>query len=453
MLRFVSLANVAVAFAVTMLPGLAVGADINPGSDSYNVYNPKTYDVCQIKFTMQHYQEGQCFEIDRPLRAGSSETFKLRSVVMTNKLVTAAGKETMVLIPGGPGESSGLLRYALNSKDLLNAFIVHLHLNVVMFDPRGTGTSVLPQPAENYGKAEFNSEIMVEDLRAVIDATSPAKPVILFAHSAGGMTALKFAALYPERVSKIVLNSVSVSPERAALMNQSLYGAKPRIWEQFKASVAGRGLDLANLERKYFYVEDVLVQQFKAKVLKKYEDRTIKKTPLDFRGEILAAMGGDPTGQDVAALINKNYGELASLPIPELLVLPPLRALKIGPRPDDEDRFKAAEWIKAAVNCGEGMTAEMGAEPSVFDGLPVSWFCGKFSTEHVVGFDLSTVKTPVLYLAGARDSHIPLAEVQRTVGLLPNAKLVVDAKAGHMMFIESPGTLYFSMEKFLGPTP
>lgn len=438
--------HVLLAAAIALLTHLPALAEISPGADSYNSL---VTDVCQIKYTMQHYQEGTCYEIDRP---AGSETFKLRTVLITQKLDEASSKDTMILIPGGPGESSAMLRYALNQKDILNAFIVHMRLNVVLFDPRGTGTSTFGWPVELYSTAEVNSELMADDLRAVADQVSPNKPVVLFAHSAGGATALRFAARYPNRVKKIVLVSTSVSPKQMAELNLKMFGFAPAIWRDFAGSAAGLNLDLKDLEEKYLWVEDVLLQQFKAKALNLHVRQDVKKNPLQLRDQLLQAIGSDPSGQAVAELVERNYQELKALPDQDTLVPPGLRAAKVEPRPDDDKRFKDAEWIKAAIMCGEGMSAEQAAQPSVFDGLNMAWFCGKIPpAAQPLSLDLAQVRAPVLFLAGARDSAVPLSAAKSTVAALPRAELVVDAKAGHLMFLEAPGTFYFSIERFLAP--
>jgi len=64
----------------------------------------------------------------------------------------------------------------------------------------------------NHGRsfhdAEFNYEILVEDLKAYCDEHE-LEDVILLGHSMGGKTAMLFATQYPELVSKLVIADIS----------------------------------------------------------------------------------------------------------------------------------------------------------------------------------------------------------------------------------------------------
>ena len=99
---------------------------------------------------------------------------------------------TLIAIHGGPGLSS---HYMLNLESLAGP-----ELAVLTYDQRGVGrsTSVLLDPA-NFGLLED-----VEDLEAVRGAVG-AEGVHLLGHSWGGLVALRYATVYPERVRSIVL--------------------------------------------------------------------------------------------------------------------------------------------------------------------------------------------------------------------------------------------------------
>jgi pimeloyl-ACP methyl ester carboxylesterase len=175
------------------------------------IFSPLAHgdDPCITKYTMMHYAQSRCFDVERPLPDGT--TFKIHGGFITKDLSQASTKPTIVLIPGGPGQSSEPLKVALQERELINGMWSPLGMNVVLFDPRGTGFSPLPKATINYDKSVLSSENMVADLKAVVDAISPDKPVFFLAHSAGGHTALRFAELFPNRVSKILLVSASKS--------------------------------------------------------------------------------------------------------------------------------------------------------------------------------------------------------------------------------------------------
>lgn len=416
----------------------------------YNTYNASTYDVCQTEYTMQHYQNGSCVEVVRPVSASNKETFKLRAVVLSKKETGSENYPAMVMIPGGPGESSGMLRYVLNEKDVLNGILKYLDHRVVMYDPRGTGTSLLPKAAHKYDKSVFSQQQMVDDLVALIDAVSPNKPVVLFAHSAGGGTALKMASLRPDRVSKIILASTSVSPRAMGELNLATYAKEPLLWKNYLKTAPGSANELAQLNKEYLFIEDILVQQFKAKAIKKYIHPGVKQYPMIFRNLVTVAINNDASGAKVAELIHSTYQKLVDLEMSSGQALVP-KELRLEKVSDDSnpDRFQNGEWIKVAVMCGEGMTAQDVEKDSLFDGLKMSWYCNGFSTNTPEDIDLTKIKTPVLFITGLQDSIIPLSEAQRVVSLLPNAELVISEKGGHAVFYDEPSKFFFPVEKFL----
>ncbi len=98
----------------------------------------------------------------------------------------------LIAIHGGPGMTSD---YMLSLEELAGS-----DLAVVTYDQRGVGRSASP-PADpaNYTLARY-----AEDLDAVRQAIG-AETVHLFGHSWGGVVALRYATLYPERVRSLVL--------------------------------------------------------------------------------------------------------------------------------------------------------------------------------------------------------------------------------------------------------
>lgn len=148
-------------------------------------------DVCDVYRTMLHYTDNYCFTVRQPVVKGGVERFTIRGLLVTkqNELDLVEQKKTIILVPGGPGESAQMFRYALDRKDMILGMVGNLNVNVVMFDPRGTGASLLPKPATEYGGEAISSEMMVDDLAAVAKTVSLNNPVILLAHSAGGSLA------------------------------------------------------------------------------------------------------------------------------------------------------------------------------------------------------------------------------------------------------------------------
>ena len=79
---------------------------------------------------------------------------------------------------------------------------------MVFWDQRGHGRSDRLRP-----DGELSIDVLGEDLYAVIEATCPTGPIILFGHSMGGMTMMALAAAHPElfgdRVAGAALMSTS----------------------------------------------------------------------------------------------------------------------------------------------------------------------------------------------------------------------------------------------------
>ena len=131
-----------------------------------------------------------------------------------------------------------MLRWVLNEKDMLNGMMKYLNVNIVLFDPRGTGTSVFARPVSEYDPGAVSTQRMTDDLLALVDAVSPAQPVYLMSHSAGGSVAVQLALQHPERVARMILASSSTSPRQMALLNLEGLGQRPAAWEKFRQDPA-----------------------------------------------------------------------------------------------------------------------------------------------------------------------------------------------------------------------
>jgi len=115
----------------------------------------------------------------------------------------ADAEAVLIAIHGGPGTSSD---YMTSLEQLAGD-----RLAVVTYDQRGTGRSSSPPArATNYTLAKY-----VADLEAVRQATGRDK-VDLFGHSWGGILALRYATVHPERVDAIILMG-SGAPSRQAV--------------------------------------------------------------------------------------------------------------------------------------------------------------------------------------------------------------------------------------------
>jgi long-chain acyl-CoA synthetase len=125
-------------------------------------------------------------------------------------------------------------------------------------DLRGHGRSDKPRKG-------YTVDRVTEDLVAVLDGLGIQEPVVLLAHSAGGLLGINFAARYPERLTKLVLINTSAElplskwmrlglriPSvlmvviRPFLQRRGRFNAPPHIFKQFVESSVGswQGWDL-----------------------------------------------------------------------------------------------------------------------------------------------------------------------------------------------------------------
>lgn len=74
------------------------------------------------------------------------------------------------------------------------------HYTLYLVDQRNHGDS--PHASD------WNYEVMVEDLRELLDAEGLEK-IFLMGHSMGGKTAMNFAIAYPERVEKLIIGDIA----------------------------------------------------------------------------------------------------------------------------------------------------------------------------------------------------------------------------------------------------
>jgi proline iminopeptidase len=140
-----------------------------------------------------------------------------------------AAKDVLIAVNMGPGFSSHYMASLeqLASKDF----------TVVTYDQRGTGRS--SEPTDGYGLLNY-----VADLEAVRQAVG-AEKVHLFGHCWGGLVAVRYATIHPDRVRSLVLwggawpsseivatGQQNLARRQAALQQESIIPARPTAFEQ-----------------------------------------------------------------------------------------------------------------------------------------------------------------------------------------------------------------------------
>lgn len=115
------------------------------------------------------------------------------------------------------GFSLNLVAWHYQIRDLPPGF------RLVLYDARGHGRSEKPRTGE------WTLDALARDMEAVIAAHGGTDPVVLAGHSMGGMTALRFAGLYPEQIGTRVSALVLVNTTAADVMGGMLPGAARRL--------------------------------------------------------------------------------------------------------------------------------------------------------------------------------------------------------------------------------
>ncbi len=102
------------------------------------------------------------------------------------------------------------------SWDAVRSQLEHANLRIVCYDHRGHGDSGEAPPST------YTVEQLGRDLGAVMRAVCPSGPVVLVGHSMGGMSALAYARLHPDRMGAQVVGAVLVSTAARGLTELGL---------------------------------------------------------------------------------------------------------------------------------------------------------------------------------------------------------------------------------------
>jgi proline iminopeptidase len=133
-------------------------------------------------------------------------------------------ENVLIAIHGGPGNSSD---YMVSLNELQSDEIA-----VATYDQRGTGRS--SDPSEGFALLKY-----VEDLEAVREAVGSEK-VHLLGHSWGGIVAMRYATVYPQRVKSMILMGSGPPSAEAARAAQANFGQ--RITELQQQGILDKGL-------------------------------------------------------------------------------------------------------------------------------------------------------------------------------------------------------------------
>ena len=412
------------------------------------------YDICKPRLAFSTIAESECYRLKQTLDS-SQETFTLSAVKLTQDKESMGGKDNIILVPGGPGGDSQGLALSLNQKSIMDALWRHLNLNVVLFDPRGTGNSQLNRSAEFYDQSVFSTDNQLRDFKLLVDAVSPTKPVYLFAHSAGGNTAAKFAAMYPERVKGLILYSASIDTREIGQSNLGIFSQEFDYWKKYLNEKCTPQKALA-LQSKQEEIETFLRGVLKLQRLSHVRPARLQNGFYlkNFRVELIKSIENDSACNSRVELTLKKWNhKIESLPIEVKEQVTLAMSLTNNPRTHTPPLIKRGTWIKTAVICSEGLTENEFSSALWLDGL---------NFEHDTCFNvspiyqnppsrdwLSSITAPTILIGGTEDAFQIPSAVKRNAKAINNSQLFMLEGGGHESHLSHTVKFFKILDNFI----
>ncbi|HEX4032986.1 MAG TPA: alpha/beta hydrolase [Solirubrobacteraceae bacterium] len=183
-----------------------------------------------------------CARLSVPLDPSGATPGTISLAIRRELSATGTANTAVVALAGGPGQAA--LPFATTASQVVSSALKNDDL--VVFDQRGTGDSgplkcsalnsvtapisqVIPDCATQIGvaRAFYTTDDTVADIEAIRKALGYTK-LILYGTSYGTKVALRYAAIYPDNVAGLLLDS-TVPPNGPPLYDQTTYEAVPRI--------------------------------------------------------------------------------------------------------------------------------------------------------------------------------------------------------------------------------
>ena len=397
-------------------------------------------------------------------------------------------RDAVVALSGGPGESAipfvidflGEMYPALATRDLL------------VFDQRGTGLSApircprfqrgllggIPaataECADRLGPAvsSYNTEEAARDIEAVRVA-SGARKLTLYGISYGTKVAMVYAALYPDRVERLVLDSV-VDPLGPDPFDLDLFSAIPRVMREACAGSRCRGVTADPVADVRTLVERMARTPLSGYIVGgdgRRRARSIGRGALldvmvesDFDpagrgrlpGAVRSALNGDP--QPLLRLVHLVLGSQQAEPL-ELFDVGTFIATSCAdqgfpwhPATAPQDRWKAV--FGAAAGVPESAFAPF--DRATAQASPLLRTCALWPP--VASAPATPVAplpdVPALILSGSSDLRTPTEAARALAARLPRSSLVVLPGTGHgVLPSDLSGCADRAVSQFFGGRP
>jgi pimeloyl-ACP methyl ester carboxylesterase len=378
--------------------------------------------------------------------------------------LAASGSATdaVIALAGGPGQAA--LPFAADEAQIMQSALTTRDL--VVFDQRGTGDSgplsctalsmvtapistVIPACALEVGATRglYTTDDSAYDIEQIRKALGYTK-LVLYGTSYGTKVAERYAALYPQNVEALVLDS-TVVPNGPDVFDQSSYQAVPRLLSQLCAAGACHGVAnpeadlaavlarLANISVKASYYNDAgrrirvtISPQAIAQVLYTGDDDPVLRA--DFPAAIAAA-AAHRYGLLAILVDHANVGAASSFrqvnnPLfydteCEELPFPWNRA--------DAPAARLAEALAAAQALPAGSFGPFSARTAVLGGVASACAYWPFATAAQEPTITSLPNVPTLIISGADDMRTPTANADAVAAMIPDATVVVVPQTGH----------------------
>ncbi|MEO5877508.1 MAG: SDR family oxidoreductase [Streptosporangiaceae bacterium] len=147
---------------------------------------------------------------------------------MNNSTVRGAGVDLAVFERGDRADPTVLLMHGYPDTHAVWDEVAGLladRFHVVTYDVRGAGASDRPRGSENY-----TFELLMADMRAVLDAVSPDAPVHLVGHDWGSIQSWEAACTMPERFTSFTSMSGPCLDHVGAWMRRNAQSFSPRAY-------------------------------------------------------------------------------------------------------------------------------------------------------------------------------------------------------------------------------
>jgi pimeloyl-ACP methyl ester carboxylesterase len=410
--------------------------------------------------------KSQCMRVIVPLDRGAGTATVALHVQRVK--ATARGAGTLIVLPGGPGQSA-----SVELRELLEALGPHIRKrwNVVIFDPRGTGRSgpllcpLLqddPLLRSTLGAAEcarrleasrshYTTWNTVQDLEAVRVSLGVDRVALLGA-SYGTRVEMGYAAAYAKHVDRVVLDSV-VAPEGPSSVALESFAAMRRILASFcPKRCHGVTQDLVAETRKLVRLLRLgplagLVFDAEGKARRRTIDAlglldllfAADLLPPAIRGGMAAAITSARRKDPAALLRLATVAKIVRLKQPPEFsagVYAATTCAEFRPPWDPAaDRSARPAQVKARFSVMSDAAFEpFDRQTALAGGLVPLCLAWPTPTPKPTAVPWRSIAAPTFFLAGTHDVRAPVETLRRIVAQVPKASVLRVPSAGHSVF-------------------